>query len=763
MRQSHPMGFLSVKQRFRNLGAIALTGEPITITNCIIRDNGPWPIGPGITVHYSNVEGRYEGVGNIDADPCFVDPGYAINWPELWVSGDYHLQSQAGRYDPNTQTWVQDPNTSPCIDAGDPGYGAGSGETDLDGRPRVIGGRIDMGAYEFQPPRTLYVDADAAGANDGTSWQDAYFYLQDALMFAVVGDEIHMAQGIYRPDDFVLSDRPSLGRAETFQLINGVTLKGGYAGLGEPDPNARDIELYETILSGDLDGNDIDIANPEDLLDEPTRAENSYHVVTGSGTGETAVLDGFTISAGYARGYFDRNDPRLRGGGMYNLECDATVIGCVFRENTAMYGGGVYNDISNPAFTECSFVRNLADTDYPHWSGSGGGMYNFPSCFTKLSACVFRENYASRGGGLSGYLSPIELVGCTFIGNVAEYGGGMVGGSTLTNCAFIRNSASIAGGAIVSDSPTMKGCTFIENTASRGGAVCFSDEDASPTVINCIFRANLATRSGGGIYLYGMSTFTECTFSLNSAKRGGGVFYADGAYPTLTNCTFITNSAEEEGGAMYSEHSGPILTNCIVSSNSARRGGGIYNKGSSTTALVNCTFAANSGSEGNAIAFDSYPQRPSTIGVTNCILWDGGDEIWNNDGSTITITYSDVQGSWPGEGNIDTDPCFADADNYDYHLKSQGGRYDPVTQAWVYDGVTSPCIDTGNPMLPIGYEPFPNGGIINMGAYGGTAEASKSYFGKPPCEIIVAGDINGDCEVNFLDFSLMALHWMEEH
>jgi hypothetical protein len=77
------------------------------------------------------------------------------------------------------------------------------------------------------------------------------------------------------------------------------------------------------------------------------------------------------------------------------------------------------------------------------------------------------------------------------------------------------------------------------------------------------------------------------------------------------------------------------------------------------------------------------------------------------------------------------------------------------------DEVTSPCIDAGNPKSPIGYEPFPNGGIINMGAYGGTAEASKSYFGTTPCKTVVAGDINGDCKVNFLDFRLMALHWLE--
>ncbi len=79
------------------------------------------------------------------------------------------------------------------------------------------------------------------------------------------------------------------------------------------------------------------------------------------------------------------------------------------------------------------------------------------------------------------------------------------------------------------------------------------------------------------------------------------------------------------------------------------------------------------------------------------------------------------------------------------------------------DDVTSRCIDAGDPLGPIGIEPFPNGGIVNMGAYGGTAEASKSYFGKPPCETIVAGDINGDCAVDFKDFGIMALHWLENY
>jgi len=126
------------------------------------------------------------------------------------------------------------------------------------------------------------------------------------------------------------------------------------------------------------------------------------------------------------------------------------------------------------------------------------------------------------------------------------------------------------------------------------------------------------------------------------------------------------------------------------------------------------------------------------------------------------VFYSNIsQEGFAGiNGNISVDPLFADPNNNNYHLKSQAGRWDAKEGRWTIDEVTSPCIDAGDPMTAIGREPFPNGGRINMGAYSGTAEASKSYFGKPPCEIIVAGDINGDCAVNFLDFRLVALHWL---
>ena len=104
----------------------------------------------------------------------------------------------------------------------------------------------------------IFVDDSATGANNGSSWTDAYAHLQDALMFASEGDEIRVAQGVYRPDQFVLSERPNLGRQETFQLKNGVGILGGYGGCRSDYPDWRNIGRFQTILSGDLHGDDTD-------------------------------------------------------------------------------------------------------------------------------------------------------------------------------------------------------------------------------------------------------------------------------------------------------------------------------------------------------------------------------------------------------------------------------------------------------------------------------------------------------------------------
>ena len=275
-----------------------------------------------------------------------------------------------------------------------------------------------------------------------------------------------------------------------------------------------------------------------------------------------------------------------------------------------------------------------------------------------------------------------------------------------------------------------------------GGIRC---DQSSPTISQCTITGNWAYevgsvnwgKFGGGIACEGGSPIvTRCTISGNHAEHWGGGIYLWESNPIISNCTFSDNSVDGKGGAVYSYESNPVVTSCTFAGNSAEvsGGGSIYSRGTGNLAMRHCVLWGNAPQE-----IDVYDES-----------------------SSVMASYCDIQGGWAGEGNIDVDPCFADADNGDYHLKSQGGRWDANEGGWTKDDVTSPCIDAGDPMSPVGVEPFPNGGITNMGAYGGTEEASKSWFGGPPCEIIVAGDVNGDCEVDFLDFRLMALHWLED-
>jgi hypothetical protein len=499
--------------------------------------------------------------------------------------------------------------------------------------------------------KIIYVDADADDIIiNGSSWKQAYQTLQDAIAEVRPGDEVRVANGIYKPDRRTIYGGRGGGeprrieatgdRNATFELINGVTFKGGYAGYSESDRNVRNISLYETILSGDLNNNDVDVINPEDLLDEPSRSDNSYHIITTRGN---AVLDGFTITGGNANTHPGSFSEGSNGAGLLNEYGTIQITNCIFSENsTDNLGGGIYNHRGSLDLTNCTFTRNLAKDD-------GAGIYNFQSDMD-MKKCTFHANIAQSGsgGGIHNEQSNPNLTNCNFIENIAHYGGGMYndeGSLTLNNCAFIKNSS-----------------------------VNYGD--------------------GGGIY-------------------------NDESSPTLSKCIFIGNSAQNNGGGMFSTfESNSILNNCAFNGNSAHAHGGGFFNSSSDSIITNCTFTENSAQHGNAIASSYGTRAPkSTINLINCILWDGGDEIWNfNDSSIFIVSYSNIQGGWPGQGNIDADPLFVDP----FGLDNIQGTEDDNLQLTV----NSPCIDSGDP----NYTPVPNEtdldenrrivkGLIDMGAY----------------------------------------------
>ncbi|HEX2970864.1 MAG TPA: right-handed parallel beta-helix repeat-containing protein, partial [Tepidisphaeraceae bacterium] len=391
-----------------------------TLTNCIVLGNSSAidnyvSTYPGYestpTVTYSLIEGGYSGIGNLDANPQFVrSPWPGPDGTFGTADDDYgDLRLRSG---------------SPAINAGRNAALPSSVTIDLAGHPRIQDGTVDLGAYEgailVPAPKTIYVDQNATGTNTGRSWSDAYTSLQSALAASVDGDTIRIADGTYKPTT-------TTDRAINFALRNAVAIYGGYAGAGAADPDARDIALYPTILSGD-------IGKPGD------KSDNSYHVATGTAVGRSTILDGLTITLGNAN-------------------------------SLARYGGGLYLLSSSPMLTHCSFVGNSA-------SAYGGGMYNAFSSPT-LANCSFAGNSAPSGGGMANYaFSSPTLTNCSFVGNSAEsYGGGMCNSSsapTLTHCSFAGNSAS-SGGAIYnvsysSSSPTLTNCILWGNSsASRNG------------------------------------------------------------------------------------------------------------------------------------------------------------------------------------------------------------------------------------------------------------------------------------------------------
>src|SRR6266498_3272817 len=163
----------------------------------------------------------------------------------------------------------------------------------------------------------IYVKQDATGANSGTSWANAYTDLQSALAVASIGDEIWVAAGTYKP-----TTGPD--RSISFTLKNDVAVYGGFNGT-ETLRTQRDPSINVTTLSGDIG-----------IIGD--NSDNSYHVVVGSNTNNTAILDGFEVTAGNANQM--QTDT---GGGMLNMDGSPTVSNLNFVSNSAGLGGGMYN------------------------------------------------------------------------------------------------------------------------------------------------------------------------------------------------------------------------------------------------------------------------------------------------------------------------------------------------------------------------------------------------------------------------------------
>ncbi len=431
-----------------NGGAIYVReGTAATLDNCILWGNtssdetvteqqifADHP--SAVTVNHSCIQGGWTGPGtaNISIGPMLVDPDGPDN--------------VLGTPDDDLRLFAQ----SPCIDAGD-NNAIPLDTTDLDddedtsepipwdlgGDARVSDGNddqidvVDMGAYENLPVRFIaFVDADASPGGDGMSWATAYDDLQDAL--ATASDPGNGVLDIWVASANEFPYKPDGGTGDpdaTFDLVDGVSMYGGFVS-GDQARDDRDPVGNVTVLSGDLDENDVGD------LDDPSRSENSHHVLTASAPAQGTTLDSFTIIGGNAYGGVNET-----GGGLYIDGGDMTVRRCTFRENQAWFGGGLRAE--GPALTvrQSTFLTNQAVV--------GGGAY-IEDAPAALTDCFFAGNVAaSAGGGMYNLQADSTLTNCVFSGNTSQFGGGFANSesdTTLVNCTVINNLATDSAGGV---------------------------------------------------------------------------------------------------------------------------------------------------------------------------------------------------------------------------------------------------------------------------------------------------------------------------
>ncbi len=466
------------------------------------------------------------------------------------------------------------------------------------------------GTALLQSANPIYVDADAPGPlHDGLSWATAYTDLQTALATATSGGEIWVAEGIYTPG--AVGDR-----AATFQPQGDVILYGGFVGT-ETALGERDWVAHPTVLSGDLDHNDL--ADPNGVVTDTANitGDNAYHVMT---LDYNTTVDGFIITAGQAIGVYPEN-----GGGVLN-NGSSTLRNMILSGNQATFGAGMFNANGSPTLTDVTFSDNVAES-------SGGGLYNigyYPNA--TLTHVTFTHNQAGDGGGMYNiYSSTPALTDVTFTGNQASnYGGGMYNGS--------------------SSAPTLTEVTFTGNQASDGGGM-YNTDQASPNLTNVTFANNLSSsgNGGGGMFNYSSTpTLFNVTFTGNSVTGnnfgGGGAMYNMSSDPHLTNVTFSNNQTEASGGGIYNSSSDPTLINVAFSNNQANYGGGMYNRDTSAPALITVTFTSNLAFIGGGMLNDvsSSPTLINVIFSDNRAYTSGGgmENDWDSNPTLTNVTFS---------------------------------------------------------------------------------------------------------------------------
>lgn len=471
-----------------------------------------------------------------------------------------------------------------------------------------------------------------------------YTTITAALDAANAGDTVTVAPGVYRRND------PNYW--ETFPLI----MKSGVVLIREskdayPEINAdRAAQVFKC-----------------EYTDEGTRIEG--FVITG-GDAHGGLEFGGGLFLG--NGFLSLSSCEIRdceadddGGGLFCSYATVTIDQCRFISNSADNGGGLsVGSGSSLQMSDTEITDNQADIH-------GGGIAVFVNSQLDMSRCELSGNSADQyAGALYAENSTCSLTNCMISGNTAQQNGGGLSGIytdvNLIECLFMDNDTLTGGGAVsIISGSTLKiqNSLLYRNTASEYGAGVHCKESEVDVLFSRI-QENTASLGGGGLYFMDAGgTLVTCDLTGNHSSAGAGL-YCDQSDVGVANCLFTENVAEEFGGGIYCNNAAPTVRSCTMTGNTAWDGGG----------AVSC--------------YNALPV------LTDCIFWNNTITEISWSGTAPDVTYSDVQGSFSGTGNINADPLFAASSEGDYFLSQTASGQNE----------RSPCINTGSaPSLSIAF------------------------------------------------------------
>ncbi len=688
---------------------------------------------PGTQGTYVLHNATADWIGNSSLSLVSLDDG--INWGTLSVSPNFD-----------------------CMEFISPGLGYAGGliSSTVSGVYKWTGGSLKM---------PLFVNDNASGANDGTSWADAFTDLQAALAIAEDGDQIWVAEGTYKP---AASGGP---QTATFLIDKNLRLYGGFVGTEARLSDRGDPAEHPSVLTGDLNG--------DDVVDNfaQNRADNVLHVVTMTAAiNNETIIDGFTLKSGHA----DADTQPDSHGGAINSGGNPIVRHCIFTQNFSIDRGGaaffLNASVGTSRFEHCDFIKN---------NGNAGGAVDLRFSNGYFDDCLFLGNFAldagvtafqENGGSISTRNGNLEINGCMFTSNWANFGGGAliyfvddVGDSyslVVDSCSFDLNSCQVGGSAIITPifgknvSIQLSNSSFNQNDTEMSYAAvqAYTDADNSSldvTIENCQFTGNTAYGSSGmDIGALGNGSIanfivSNCLFKDNNASHAGGAMDIFANAGTTANfmiegCRYEGNAANNRAGALWISNSSDqfqaTVARCEFLNNSSNSGAAVavfqddfiqhIVPQNASVNFDNCLFVGNSSNDAT-IALDSLPG----VQFLNCSIADNqGNGIQLADKSTLTLqntilynpgfteytaTTGDVTFT-SHSGNLVADASLAGllmngSDKQELNPLFMGGGDYHLT-------ANSPCVDTGNPdgvtaTTDLGGDPRVQGGRVDMGAY----------------------------------------------